>query len=209
MIVKYTEIREELVRLAASLFERGFSVGSAGNISVKVEGGYLMTPTNASLGRLDPQQLSLLDDQFNHIDGDRPSKEVVMHQAMYRARPQTGAIVHLHSTFATAVSCLAPAGESTIVPHTPYLVMRMGSHIPLVPYYKPGDPRMEQDIVEASEKAPALLLANHGSLVAGATLVQAVDSAEELEVSAQLELLLHGRETRPLTEGEIQALLTR
>lgn len=209
MIVKYTEIREELVRLAASLFERGFSVGSAGNISVKVEGGYLMTPTNASLGRLDPQRLSLLDDQFNHIDGDRPSKEVVMHQAMYRARPQTGAIVHLHSTFATAVSCLAPAGESTIVPHTPYLVMRMGSHIPLVPYYKPGDPRMEQDIVEASEKAPALLLANHGSLVAGATLVQAVDSAEELEVSAQLELLLHGRETRPLTEGEIQALLTR
>ena len=209
MIVKYTEIREELVRLAASLFERGFSVGSAGNISVKVEGGYLMTPTNASLGRLDPQRLSLLDDQFNHIDGDRPSKEVVMHQAMYRARPQTGAIVHLHSTFATAVSSLAPAGESTIVPHTPYLVMRMGSHIPLVPYYKPGDPRMEQDIVEASEKAPALLLANHGSLVAGATLVQAVDSAEELEVSAQLELLLHGRETRPLTEGEIQALLTR
>ena len=209
MIVKYLEIREELVRLAASLFERGFSVGSAGNISVKVEDGYLMTPTNASLGRLDPQRLSLLDDQFNHVDGDKPSKEVVMHQAMYRARPQTGAIVHLHSTYATAVSCLAPAGESTIVPHTPYLVMRMGSHIPLVPYYKPGDPRMEQDIVEASEKAPALLLANHGSLVAGATLVQAVDSAEELEVSAQLELLLHGRETRPLTEGEIQALLTR
>lgn len=209
MIVKYLEIREELVRLAASLFERGFSVGSAGNISVKVEDGYLMTPTNASLGRLDPQRLSLLDDQFNHVDGDKPSKEVVMHHAMYRARPQTGAIVHLHSTYATAVSCLAPAGESTIVPHTPYLVMRMGSHIPLVPYYKPGDPRMEQDIVEASEKAPALLLANHGSLVAGATLIQAVDSAEELEVSAQLELLLHGRETRPLTEGEIQALLTR
>ncbi|GAB3619532.1 aldolase [Glutamicibacter endophyticus] len=204
--MNHHETRIELVELAASLFQRGFSVGSAGNISVRVEGGFLMTPTNASLGRLRAERLSLLDEEFNHVDGDAPSKEVVMHRAMYQARPDTGAIVHLHSVHATALSCLADDGHPKLVPHTPYLVMRLGDNIPVVPYYKPGDPSMERDIYTASLRAKALLLGNHGSIVAGDSLVKAVDSAEELETSAQLALLLHGHATRPLSDAEIAAL---
>ncbi|GAA1863289.1 aldolase [Paeniglutamicibacter psychrophenolicus] len=198
-----------MVELAASLFQRGYSVGSAGNISVRVADGYLMTPTNSSLGRLDAESLSLLDHGWNHISGDAPSKEVVMHRAMYEARPDTGAIVHLHSTHVTALSCLAPGTGPLIKPHTPYLVMRLGEDIPLVPYYKPGDPGMERDIFEAAREAKAIILGNHGSIVAGKSLVNAVDSAEELEVSAQLALLLRGRDTRPLTAVEIDALVNR
>lgn len=207
--MNFPEIREEMVDLAASLFQRGFSVGSAGNISVRVADGYLMTPTNSSLGRLDAGRLSLLDHTWHHIAGDAPSKEVVMHRAMYEARPDSGAIVHLHSTHVTALSCLTPDAQPLIEPHTPYLVMRLGKHIPLVPYYKPGDPEMERDIFEAAKAAKAIILGNHGSIVAGTNLVNAVDSAEELEVSAQLALLLRGRDTRPLTAADIAALLNK
>ncbi|WP_186760752.1 aldolase [Arthrobacter alpinus] len=207
--MKFLDTREEIVDLAASLFQRGYSVGSAGNISVRVDGGYLITPTNSSLGRLDAGRLSLVDLGWNHISGDAPSKEVVMHRAMYEARPDTGAIVHLHSTHVTALSCLTPNGEPLLQPHTPYLVMRLGENIPLVPYYKPGDPNMESDIFEAAKEARAIVLGNHGSIVAGPTLVNAVDSAEELEVSAKLALLLRGRDTRPLTSEEINALMSR
>lgn len=195
-----------MVELAASLFQRGYSVGSAGNISVRVPEGYLMTPTNSSLGRLDAERLSLMDVEWNHISGDAPSKEVVMHRAMYEARPDAGAVVHLHSTHVTALSCLAPGGKRLIEPHTPYMVMRLGEDIPLVPYYKPGDPAMERDILQAAKQSRALILGNHGSIVAGSDLFNAVNSAEELEVSAQLALLLWGRDTRPLTRSEINAL---
>lgn len=207
--MKFLDTRDEIVELAASLFQRGYSVGSAGNISVRVDGGYLITPTNSSLGRLDAGRLSFVDLGWNHISGDAPSKEVVMHRAMYEARPDTGAIVHLHSTHVTALSCLAQNGEPLLQPHTPYLVMRLGENIPLVPYYKPGDPNMESDIFEAAKEARAIVLGNHGSIVAGPTLVNAVDSAEELEVSAKLALLLRGRNTRPLTSEEIHALMNR
>lgn len=195
-----------MVELAASLFQRGYSVGSAGNISVRVPEGYLMTPTNSSLGRLDAERLSLMDVEWNHISGDAPSKEVVMHRAMYEARPDAGAVVHLHSTHVTALSCLAPGGKRLIEPHTPYMVMRLGEDIPLVPYYKPGDQAMERDILQAAKQSRALILGNHGSIVAGPDLFNAVNSAEELEVSAQLALLLWGRDTRPLTRSEINAL---
>ena len=198
-----------MVELAASLFQRGYSVGSAGNISVRVAGGYLMTPTNSSLGRLDANRLSLMDPEWNHVSGDAPSKEVVMHRAMYEARPDTGAVVHLHSTHVTALSCLTPSDEPLLQPHTPYLVMRLGENIPLVPYYKPGDPDMESDIFAAAKEARAIILGNHGSIVAGPSLVHAVDSAEELEISAKLALMLHGRQTRPLTSAEINALMNR
>src|SRR3984957_17048903 len=134
------DIRVLLSELAASLFARGFSVGSAGNISVRLADGYLMTPTNSSLGRLDPGRLSKLDRQFQHIDGDKPSKEVFMHRAFYQARSDAGAVVHLHSTRATAVSCLPDVDQSNpIPPLTPYFVMRVGRRMPIVPSYRPGD----------------------------------------------------------------------
>jgi ribulose-5-phosphate 4-epimerase/fuculose-1-phosphate aldolase len=200
------EIRHLLVALAGSLFARGFSVGSAGNISVRLaDGGYLITPTNSSLGRLDPARLSRLDSAFAHVGGDKPSKEVFMHRAFYRARTEAGAVVHLHSTMATALACL-PGGE-TVPPLTPYFVMRIGRALPLVPYYRPGDPAMEPAIAEAAANARAVLLANHGPVVSAATLTDAVYAAEELEEAAKLALLLRGQSARILTPAQVDDLL--
>ena len=202
------ETRALLVELAASLFARGYSVGSAGNISARVPGGYLMTPTNSSLGRLDADRLSRLDEGFQHIGGDRPSKEVFMHRAMYHARPDAGAVVHLHSTMATAIACLAQEGETAPMPPlTPYFVMRVGRTMPVVPYFRPGDPAMESAIRTAAETARAVLLANHGPVVAAATLTDAVYAAEEIEEAARLALLLRGMNPRSLTEDQVRDLL--
>ena len=202
-------LRDQLVDLAASLFARGFSVGSAGNISAKLQDGYLMTPTNSSLGRLDPARLSKLDSNFAHISGDKPSKEVFMHRAFYQARPDAGAVVHLHSTMATAVACLPDVDPANpIPPLTPYFVMRVGRTMPLVPYYRPGDPAMEPAIHQAAKNARAILLANHGPVVSAATLRDAVYAAEELEEAAKLFLLLRGHPMRLLTPPQVEDLLT-
>ncbi|MBN8873058.1 MAG: aldolase [Rhodospirillales bacterium] len=203
-----TELRALLVEHAASLFARGFSVGSAGNISVRLPDGYLITPTNSSLGRLDPARISRLDAAFAHVGGDKPSKEVFMHRAFYTARPDAGAVVHLHSTHATAVACLADVDAGNpIPPLTPYFVMRVGRAMPVVHYYRPGDAAMEPAIAAAARDARAVLLANHGPVVSGRTLTDAVYAAEELEEAARLFLLLHGRRTRLLTDGQVDDLL--
>lgn len=201
----HEDTRRQITELGASLFDRGYSVGSAGNISVRVPGGILVTPTNSSLGRLDPARISLLDDQWELVDGDRPSKEVVMHRAVYEARPDTQAVVHLHSVYVTALSCLVEDPLTT--PLTPYFVMRLGRSVATVPYFRPGDAAMDGEIRAAAASAKAVILRNHGSLVAGSSLVDAVNSAEELEASAQLEFMLHGRQTRPLTTAEVDDLL--
>lgn len=201
-------LRAELVALAASLFARGLSVGSAGNISARLPDGYLMTPTNSSLGSLDPDRLSRLDADFAHISGDKPSKEVFLHRAFYRARPDAGAVVHLHSTMATAVACLPDVDAGNpIPPLTPYFVMRVGRSMPVVPYYRPGDAAMEPAIHDAAKAARAVLLANHGPVVSGATLRDAVFAAEELEEAAKLFLLLRGQKMRTLTPGQVDDLL--
>ncbi len=203
-----TDLRGLLVTLAASLFARGYSVGSAGNISVRLADGYLMTPTNSCLGRLDAERLSRLDNEFAHVDGDPPSKEVFMHRAFYQARPDAGAVVHLHSTMATAVACLADVdGESPIPPLTPYFVMRVGRRLPIVPYYRPGDAAMEPAIAEQARMARAVLLANHGPVISGRTLTDAVYAAEELEEAAKLFLLLRTASTRTLSPAQVEDLL--
>ena len=200
--------RDLLVSLAASLFARGFSVGSAGNISVRLEDGYLITPTNSSLGRLEAGRISKLDSDFRHVAGDKPSKEVFMHRAFYLAREDAGAVVHLHSTQATAVSCLPDVDASNpIPPLTPYFVMRVGRTMPIVPYYRPGDPAMEPAIHDAARGARAVLLANHGPVVSGKTLTDAVYAAEELEEAAKLYLMLRGTSPRLLTPGQVDDLL--
>ena len=202
------ELRAQLVELSASLFARGFSVGSAGNISAKLPDGYLMTPTNSSLGRLNAERLSKLAPDFTHLSGDKPSKEVFMHRAFYQARPDAGAVVHLHSTMATAVACLPDADPANpIPPLTPYFVMRIGRTMPLVPYYRPGDPAMEPAIHQAAKSARAILLANHGPVVSAATLRDAVYAAEELEEAAKLFLLLRGQPMRLLTPPQVEDLL--
>lgn len=197
-----------LVALAASLFARGYSVGSAGNISVRLSDGYLITPTNSCLGRLEPERLSRLDTEFAHVSGDAPSKEVFMHRAFYQARDDAGAVVHLHSTMATAVACLATPDHMPIPPLTPYFVMRVGKTLPIVPYYQPGDPAMEPAIAQAARGARAALLANHGPVVCGATLTDAVYAAEELEEAAKLAMILRGAATCTLTSVQVDNLMT-
>jgi ribulose-5-phosphate 4-epimerase/fuculose-1-phosphate aldolase len=201
-------LRERMAELGASLFARGYSVGTAGNISVRLPDGYLMTPTNACLGRLDPARISRLDAAWNHIGGDRPSKEVFMHRAVLTARPEAGAVVHLHSTHATAIACLAKPGETMpIPPLTPYFVMRVGRSLPVIRYWRPGDPAMEAEIHAAAKGAKAVLLANHGPVVSGRSLEDAVAAAEELEEAARLALLLRGAGARALTPEQIADLL--
>jgi len=197
--------RQLLVSLGASLFARGYSVGSAGNISVRLEEGYLMTPTNSSLGRLEAARISKLDRDWKHVAGDKPTKEVFLHRAFLDARPDAGAVVHLHSTHATAISCLPNA---VIPPLTPYFVMRVGRSLPLIPYYRPGDAAMEPAIHAAAQTARAVLLANHGPVICGATLTDAVNAAEELEEAAKIALLLRTMNPRLLTPGQVEDLLS-
>jgi ribulose-5-phosphate 4-epimerase/fuculose-1-phosphate aldolase len=201
-------LRDSIASLAASLFARGFSVGSAGNISARLDDGYLITPTNSCLGRLDPARIAKLDAQFRHLDGDPPSKEVFMHRAFYRARAQAGAVVHLHSTMATAIACLPDVdARNPIPPLTPYFVMRVGRTMPVVRYFRPGDPDMEPAIHAAAQDARAVLLANHGPVVSGATLEDAVYAAEELEEAAKLYLLLRAAGPRTLNAEQVADLL--
>jgi 3-dehydro-4-phosphotetronate decarboxylase len=190
-----TKLREEIARLSKSLFDRGFSVGSAGNISAAVDDGILMTPTNSCLGFLDPAKISKLDRNGNHISGDKPSKEVFLHRAFYETRPQTGAVVHLHSTFATALSCLTDVDpQDCIPPLTPYVVMRVGE-VKLLPYVKPGN-----------ERYAAVLLANHGPVVTGKDITSAVYAAEELEETAKLLVLLRDAPKRMLSPENVEEL---
>lgn len=201
-----TELRAELVAVGRALAERGLSPGTSGNLSVRSEDGFLATPTNSSLGALDPARLSRLDGDGRHLDGDVPTKEVWLHLAMYAERPGARAIVHLHSTYAVAAACLDGVDpEDVLPPLTPYYVMRVG-RLPLVPYGRPGDASLAGAVRERARTSHALLLANHGPIVAGPTLAAATAAIEELEETAKLALLLYGRPTRALTPEQLAEL---
>jgi ribulose-5-phosphate 4-epimerase/fuculose-1-phosphate aldolase len=201
-----SKLREEICRLGESLFTRGLTFGSAGNISVRLEDGWLMTPTNVSLGRLDPARLAKLDANGKLASGDPPTKETFLHRAMYRERPQATAVVHLHSTYSVAVSALADIDTANVLPPiTAYYVMRVG-RLPLVAYYPPGDLALADAVQRLAGKHHAVLLANHGPVVAGSTLDAAANAIEELEETAKLFLLLRGSSMRLLTEEQVAAL---
>ena len=199
-------IREEIVRFARSLFERGLTPGSSGNISVRLADGWIVTPTNASLGFLDPARLSRLDGAGRLVSGDAPTKEIPLHAALYETRAKARAIVHLHSTHAVAVSMLPDVDPADVLPAlTAYYVMRVGGTA-LVPYYRPGDPAVAGAIRGLAGKYAAILLANHGPVVAGESLEAAVFATEELEETARLHLLLRGRNPRLLSPGQLADL---
>ena len=203
------EARDFICDMGRSMFERRLTFGSSGNISIKIADGWLMTPTGSSLGRLDPARLSKLDPQGQLISGDAPTKESFLHLAMYRERAKAGAVVHLHATHSVAVSCLDGLDpEDVLPPITAYYVMRVGK-LPLIPYYAPGDKILGEAVGRAAAKHNAVLLANHGPVVAGTSLSAAVDAIEELEETARLYLLLHGRPTRYLSREQIEDLKRR
>lgn len=201
--------RKQLMDLGVSLFARGYSVGGAGNISLLLPGGTVMaTPTNSCLGRLVEEDISITDMDGNHRSGKEPTKELPLHLAVYRAKPECKAVVHLHSTYVTALSCLDGLDrDNALRPFTPYYVMKVG-RLPVVPYYKPGDASLGIEAARVAGSANAFLLANHGSVVCGSSLADAVNNAEELEETAKLYFLLlsSGKAIRYLSEKEIVGL---
>jgi len=203
-------IREEICRTGQSLFDRGLTSGSTGNISVRLpDGGWLMTPTNASMGRLDPASLSLFDAAGQLQSGEAPTKEAFLHFSMYAERQTAGAVVHLHSSHATAVSILRDVDpEDVLPPLTAYYIMRVG-RLPLVPYFAPGDTALAGAVRSLAGKHHAMLLANHGPVVAGTTLANAQFAAEELEETAKLFLMLQSHAKRILTPEQIDDLKKR
>ena len=202
-------LREQIATLGASMFERGLTHGSTGNISAKLEDGWLLTPTGSNLGRLDPARVSKLDWTGRLLAGDPPSKELFLHLAMYQERAATGAVVHLHSAHSVAVSVLEEVDARNVLPPlTAYYVMRIGT-LPLVPYYAPGDMALADAVREVAGKHHAVLLANHGPVVAGSSLAAAADAVEELEATAQLYLMLRGSRIRPLTDAQVADLKRR
>lgn len=203
------ELRERIAMHGKSLFDRGMTCGSSGNISVQLPDGMLITPTNSCLGRLDPERIAKISTTGNLMSGDQPSKEVFLHRAMYEARPDEAAIVHLHSTYSVAVSCLSEIDPDNVLPPiTAYYVMRVG-RLPLVPYYPPGDEALAEAVERLAKISRAVLLANHGPVVAGSDLDKAVYATEELEETAKLFLMLRGQPTQFLTEPQCQELRKR
>jgi len=202
------KIREAICRFGRSLFERGLTPGSSGNISVRLEdGGFLLTPTNASLGFLDPAKLSRLDASGNLVSGDAPTKEVPLHTALYQTRGTAGAIVHLHATHSVALSMLPEIDpRSALPPLTAYYLMKCGATA-LVPYYRPGDPAVADAIRGLAGQYSSVLLANHGPVVSGDTLEAAVFATEELEETAKLYLLLRGLNPRYLSPEQVKDLV--
>ncbi|MGO4572357.1 3-oxo-tetronate 4-phosphate decarboxylase [Microvirga sp. 2TAF3] len=202
-------LREEICRFGRSLFERGLTAGSSGNISIRLnDGGWIATPTNVSLGFLDPARLSRLDADGRLVSGDEPTKELPLHTALYETRSDAGAIVHLHSTHSVAVSMLPDVDPANALPPmTAYYVMRVG-RTALVPYYRPGDPAVADAIRGLAGRYTSVLLANHGPVVAARSLEAAVYATEELEETAKLRLLLHGLNPRLLTRAQVRDLVT-
>jgi len=201
--------RESLCRLGCSLFERGLTHGSTGNLSIRTEGGFLMTPTGSSLGTLDPARLSVLDRDGRLLAGDAPTKEASLHLAMYAARPGDRALVHLHSTHSVAVSILDGVdAEDAMPPLTAYYAMRVG-RLPLAPYFPPGDPLLADAVGALAAKHHAILLANHGPVVSGTSLAAAGDAIEELEATAKLWLLVRQERVRALTREQVEELRRR
>lgn len=201
------ELREEICWWGASMFQRGLTSGTSGNISVRCYEGFLATPTNSCLGRLDPARLSRLDTEWRHLDGDKPTKEIALHRPFYAANANVGAVVHLHSSYATALSCRSDIDTSgALRAATPYVVMRLGA-VPVLPYARPGSDVLEPRLRELARDHAGVLLGNHGPIVAGRTLMAAASAMEELEEAAKLAALLRDLPVRYLSGDEVDDLL--
>lgn len=203
------QAREDIVRVGKSIFDRGLTCGSSANISIRVAQGYLMTPTNSCIGFLDPEQLSLVNQDGQIIDGPAPSKEFILHQAFYQQRPNANAVIHLHSTYSTAVSCFKNlSANDAVTPYTPYLIMRLGA-IGVVPYFPPGDQQLAEAVWSKAHKHSGLLMANHGPIVSGNDIWSTMYAIEELEESCKLMVLLGDKPTSTLSQPDCEELKKR
>ena len=203
-------LRELICLLAKSMFDRGLTGGSTGNISARTEdGGLLVSPTGTSFGRLDPGRLSRFDANGTLIDGDKPTKEMPLHGAFYDTRSTAGAVVHLHSCHSVALSMMPDVDEDNFLPPmTPYGIMKLGK-VKLLPFFLPGDPAMGDAVRGLAGKRSAVMLANHGPVVAGMDVEAACNAVEELEDTARLAMMTRGLSPRMLSAAEQQALITK
>ncbi|WP_312528519.1 aldolase [Paracoccus sp. (in: a-proteobacteria)] len=201
-------LRERICELARSMFDRGLTAGSTGNISARTpDGGMLVSPTGTSFGRLDPARLARFDENGRQIDGDRPTKEMPLHTAFYQTRNRAEAVVHLHCCHAVALSVLPDASTDDFLPPiTPYAFMQLG-RVKLLPYFRPGDPAIGDAVRGLAGKRSAVMLANHGPVVAGRDLEAACNAIEELEATARLALLLRGQSPAMLTADQVADLV--
>ena len=203
-----TQMREEICLLARSMFDRGLTFGSSGNISVRCDDGKLLvTPTESCLGRLDPVRISLLDTNGVLLSGDKPTKEMPLHTAFYESRSKAGAIVHLHSSHSVALSTLPVEDTANFLPPlTAYSIMRLGK-VALLPYFRPGDRAVAQAITDLGGRHSAVMLAKHGPVVAGKDLEEAVFAIEELEETSKLALMLRGMPAIGLDQAQVQDIV--
>ncbi|RUS63205.1 aldolase [Pseudorhodobacter sp. E13] len=203
-------LREQMCLLAKSMFDRGLTGGSTGNLSARTpDGGLLVSPTGTSFGRLDPGRLSRFDAQGRLIDGDPPTKEMPLHSAFYETRSTAGAVVHLHSCHSVALSMMPDVdADNFLPPLTPYAIMKLG-RVKLLPFFLPGDPAMGQAVRGLAGKRSAVMLANHGPVVAGKDIEAACNAIEELEDTARLAMMTRGMAPRSLTDAEVRALVTK
>jgi ribulose-5-phosphate 4-epimerase/fuculose-1-phosphate aldolase len=209
-----SQAREEICRVGRSLFERGYVHATAGNISLRLDDGFLITPTDACLGFLDPARLARLDAQAQQLSGDRASKTMALHARIYSAATrfdaQTRCVIHTHSTHAVALT-LQPGGDELLPALTPYFVMKVG-HVPVIPYHRPGDPaaaaRVAEVIGRYGERGTpirAVMLARLGPNVWHDSPAAAMATLEELEETAKL-LCQATPPPVPLSEDQIQEL---
>ena len=208
-----TQAREEICRVGRSLFERGYVHATAGNISVRLDDGFLITPTDACLGFLDPARLAKLDGQGQQVSGDKGSKTITLHRQIYAAACESDAatrcVIHTHSTHCVALS-LNTHGPELLPPITPYFVMKVG-HVPMARYHRPGSPEAAQEVAHLIERYAAqgtpiraVMLPRLGPNVWHDTPQAAMATLEELEETARLMLLQP--QTLPLRTSDLDEL---
>lgn len=205
-------LREAICRVGASLHARGYVHATAGNISVRTGSGYLITPTDACLGRLDPARLAEVDASGVQTGGDRASKTLALHRRIYAADPDARCVIHTHSTHLVALTLAGVWSPQDIVPPiTPYFVMKVG-HVPLIPYHRPGDPAAGDAVAQAIETRRAqgtpiraVMLERLGPNVWHGSPDEAGAVLEELEETARLWLMASPRPA-PLTPAQIDEL---
>ncbi|CAB3634104.1 3-oxo-tetronate 4-phosphate decarboxylase [Achromobacter dolens] len=200
-----TRIREEICTVGASLYQRGYTVGAAGNISARLDDGWLITPTDVCLGRLDPAELAKVDLAGNWVSGAKPSKTLALHQGIYQADPAARGVVHTHSTHLVALTLAGVWREDEVLPPiTPYQVMKVG-RIPLIPYRRPGDPVAAAQVAALAAQVRGALFERLGPVVWERSVSHASYVLEELEETARLWLMADPRPA-PLSEAAIEEL---
>jgi ribulose-5-phosphate 4-epimerase/fuculose-1-phosphate aldolase len=205
MATNENAIREEICITGRSLYERRYTVGSAGNISARLDDGWLITPTDACLGRLDPNDIAKVDIDGNHVSGGRPSKTLALHRRIYENNANARGVVHTHSTHLVALTLAGVwTRDDVLPPITPYYVMKVG-HVPLIAYRRPGDAAVAEEVAALASKVRAVLLERLGPVVWEKSVSRASYALEELEETARLYLATTPR-PQPLPDDAIEDL---